>query len=119
MSIAGKLTHSITVTSAGAFDAYGQRIPGLQTTDVPCFIDGKLRRVVDKNGEGVTSDFSILFLPSVDLEVGGIVSDGVDRAGNLLLAAGRIILLEDSNHPIKGRVIREVYVAETVSLISS
>jgi len=111
MSIARKLTHRITIGGVGALDAYGQRTPGLQLTDVPCFIDGRLRRVVDKDGEGVISDFSILLLPDVEVEVGGTVADGVDRTGISLLPSGRIILLEDSNHPIRGRVVREIYVA--------
>jgi hypothetical protein len=111
MSVAAKLTHRITIVGVGSFDTYGQRVPGLQVNDVPCFIDGKVRRVVDKSGEDVTSDFSILLLPSTEVEVGDTVSDGVDRKGVSLFTSGRVISLEDSNHPTRGRVVREIYVA--------
>jgi len=111
MSIASKLTHRISILGIGPLDAYGQRTPGPLTSDVPCFIDGRLRRIAGKDGEGVVTDFSVLLLPDTDVDIGYTVSDGVDRYGNSLLSSGRVVFLEDSNHPVRGRVVREIYVA--------
>lgn len=114
MSLLSKLTHRITVTSTGPLDDNGQVTAGTPVTNQRCFIDGRMRRVVNEKGDEVQADYSILFLPSTDIQVGYSVSAGVDARGTSLLTSGLIVGVEDSNHPKRGRVVREAFVQRKV-----
>jgi hypothetical protein len=111
MSIESKLLHKVDVTNVGGINDWGEKTAGTTTTEVPCFIDGRFRRIPSQDGEVTSVDFSILFLPDADVGVGYTVANGVDKDGNALLAAGRIVALEDWNHPRKGRRGREAFIA--------
>jgi len=110
MEVEEKLLHSITVTALGAMDQYGERAPGASTTGVRCYIDGRISRLVNDQGQLIQSDFSILFMPNADIGINYAVADGVDVNGISLLPVGRIVTIEDYNHPSEGQIAREAYV---------
>ena len=110
MEVEPKLLHKITITTIGEKNRYGELIVGTSTPSVPCYIDGRISRVLNDQGQQIQSDFSILFLPNADIRVGYLVSNGVDNSGYSLLSAGRIVTIEDYNHPEDGQIAREAYV---------
>lgn len=110
MEVKEKLLHKITVIPIGAINRYGERAQGTPITNVPCYIDGRITRMVNDQGQQVQSDFSILFLPTADLGINYVVTSGVDAEGYSLLPAGKIIAVEDYNHPSEGQIAREAYV---------
>lgn len=111
MEVEEKLLHKITITPTGAVDRYGQKAAGTPTTNVACYIDGRITRLVNNQGQLIQSDFSILFLPNADLGIDYQVSDGVDANGFSLLPAGKIVAIEDYNHPSEGQIAREAFVS--------
>lgn len=111
MPVKDKLRHTINITGKNGQDSYGEPVAGTTTNSVACFIDGKFRRLVTDSGAIVMVDYSLLLLPGADIGIGYTVADGYDRFGVLLLAAGRVVGFEDSNHPKRGRVVREAFIA--------
>ena len=111
MALKDKLTHMIDITTVGGQNDYGEATAGATTTEVACFIDGRFRRVAKGDGTTISIDFSILFLPDADIGINYTLENGVDKDGVELLAKGRVVGLEDSNHPRKGRVVREAFVS--------
>lgn len=111
MEVESKLLHKITITAVGEKNRYGELIAGTSTTGVACYIDGRISRVLNNEGQQIQSDFSILFLPNANIRVGYLVSSGVDSNGYSLLSSGRIVAIEDYNHPEDGQIAREAYVA--------
>lgn len=110
IDVEAKLLHSITVISAEAANRYGETSEGSSVLGVPCFIDGRIARVLNDRGQEVQTDFTIIFLPSADIRVGYKVRDGVDISGYSLLPAGRIVSIEEYNHYEEGQLAREAYV---------
>jgi hypothetical protein len=111
MEVEAKLLHKINVTTTGVSNRYGEKAAGTTTYSVPCYIDGRIARVLDSKGKEVQSDFSILFLPSANIGIDYTLDTGVDINGISLLPAGRIITIEEYNHPADGQVAREAFVA--------
>lgn len=110
MALKDKLTHKIDITPVTGQDKYGAPATGTATTEVACFIDGRYRRIAKGDGTMITIDYSILFLPDADIGINYLVQNGIDASGVSLLERGVIIGLEDSNHPRKGRVVREAFI---------
>lgn len=110
MSLQDKLTHRVDITATGGINNYGEETAGATVAEVPCFIDGRFRRIAGEGGTLISIDFSILFMPDTDIGLSYVVTNGVDKDGNLLLERGEVIGLEDSNHPRKGRVVREAFI---------
>lgn len=110
MDMEAKLLHKVDVTAIGANNLYGERAAGTTTTSVPCYIDGRISRVLDSKGKQVQTDFWILFLPAANVGIDFAVTNGVDVNGVSLLPVGKIITVEEYNHPRDGQVAREAYV---------
>lgn len=110
VDVSSKLLHKITIIPIASKNRYGETGDGTPVTDVPCYIDGSIARVLNDHGEQVQANFSILFLPTADIGVGYKVQDGVDASGYSLLPAGKIITVEEYNHYEEGQLAREAYV---------
>lgn len=106
MYLETKLKHTISVTGVGGQNEFGENAAGSTTTGVECFIDGTSRRYAGKDGNLVTLDYVVFFYPTADIGIDYTLSDGKDKDGVVILESGKIIGIEDSNHPRKGRVVR-------------
>ena len=110
MNLTTKLTHRITVTPVNGQNSYGEPNTGTAVSSVACFIDGSRRRSLKSGGRDVTINFSIYFLPSVDIGIDYLVSGGVTKKGVSVLASGRVVYVEKSFHPQSGLTAIEALV---------
>ena len=110
MNLTTKLTHRITVTPVSGQNSFGEPSTGTAVQSVACFIDGSHRRVLKSSGRDITVNFSIYFLPTVNIGVDYLVSGGVTKKGVSVLASGRVVFVEKSFHPQTGLTAIEALV---------
>jgi hypothetical protein len=110
MALKDKLTHKIDITPLDGQTKYGEPAFGTTNSEVACFIDGRYRRIAKGDGTLISIDYSILFLPDAEIGINYRVTNGIDASGTTLLTRGTIVGFEDSNHPSKGRVVREAFI---------
>jgi len=104
------LRHSVILVRASAPDRYGKVTDG-ERVRIPCYIGGSDSRVKTSDGEEIQVSWTVDMAPFVEPQINDRLEDGRDRAGFILLTAGRIVQLSGETHPVEGRLSTTVQVA--------
>jgi len=113
MGLPAKLTMRCTIQNPGPLDDFGERGAGAVTTDVPCFAFGSNRRIRTSQNTEVTMDFEMLFLPQVSVDLESVISNVIDKRGQLIFERGVVMQIERVAHPRRGQVVTRVFVVRT------
>lgn len=104
------LLHRVDVVRTSGVNEYGKPQDGQEVSAVPCFISGSKARILTAEGVDMQADASIDFPHEIQIKLNDKVRNGRGRDGSVLLQEGRVIRVDDIDHPEHGSLVQTALV---------